>query len=68
MSGQPPLALDQTSQGLRVEGGGGVIATCDCQGEEVQEDGNNQVRHHLKWNIHSDGKACLPITDDIPLY
>lgn len=40
------------------------ITTCDRQGEEIQEDRNNQIRHHLKWNIHSNGskgEACLLI-------
>lgn len=58
MSGRPPLALDQTSQGPTEGGGGGEaleITTCDRQGEEIQEDRNNQIRHHLKWNIYSDG-------------
>lgn len=68
MSGQPPLALDQTSQGLRGgrergrEEGGGEGQPWKSQPvivkeKKIQEDRNNQIRHHLKWNIHSDGKA-----------
>lgn len=30
------------------------FTTCDRQGEEILEDRNNQIRHHLKWNIYSD--------------
>lgn len=53
MSGWPPLALDQTSQGLRGGGEGETgpaleITTCDRQGEEIQEDRNNQIRHKVE--------------------
>lgn len=63
MSGRPPLALDQTSQGPGGRGAALEITTCDCQGEEIQEDRNNQIRHHLKWNIHSDGSKDKSSTD-----
>lgn len=72
MSGRPPLALDQTPQGLeggereregeRERGPALEITTCDRQGEQIQEDRNNEIRHDLKWNIHSDSKACLAIS------
>lgn len=56
MSGQPPLAPDQTSQGLST--GGGVVlevAACNRQRDEIQKDRNNQIRLHLRWNVHRDG-------------
>lgn len=71
MSGQPPLALDQTSQGLGGRRPALEITTCDRQGEEIREDRNNQIRHHLKWNIHSDGskgEACVLISVKITPY
>lgn len=62
--------MDQTSQGP--EGGPALeITTCDRQGEEIQEDRNNQIKHHLKWNIHSDGgegEACGPISVKMSWY
>lgn len=47
------------------------ITTCDRQGEEIQEDRNNQIRHRLKWDIHNDGskgEACPLISVKITLY
>lgn len=58
MSGRPPLAPDQTSQGPEGRGPALEFTTCDRQGEEILEDRNNQIRHHLEWNIYSDGSEC----------
>lgn len=39
-------------------GRGGVVlevAACNRQREQIQKDRNNQIRLHLRWNIHRDG-------------
>lgn len=45
-----------------VEGLALKMTTGDCEGEKIQEDRNNQIKHRLKWNIHN-GSKDEPSTD-----